>query len=205
MRGGVEDHIDHIIAQWKRERPDLDVSPMAVIARMSRLSRLLERSIAEVLARYGINEPQFGVLAALRRAGPPFRLSPTALYNSLLISSGAMTNRLERLRAAGLVRRIPDPRDGRSVLVALTRKGHRVVDQAVTAHIENEHRLLACLSGEERSQLASLLRKLLIAVEGEAPVPRGRGRTRVGPVRGPGAGTGGDGQGRGARGARVGA
>jgi len=162
-----QDHVDHIVRQWNRERPDLDVSPMTVIARMSRLSRFFERSIEEVLARYGLNESQFGVLAALRRAGPPFCLSPTQLYNSLLISSGAMTNRLERLTAMGLVERIPDPKDRRSVLVALTPAGRKVVDEALTAHVENEHRLLASLTQEERRTLARLLRKLLLGFEDE--------------------------------------
>lgn len=162
------DHVDHILEQWARERPDLDLSPMAVIARMSRLSRILERRIAEVLARYGLNESQFGVLTALRRAGPPFCLSPTALYNSLLISSGAMTNRLDRLTAMGLVRRIPDPRDRRSILVALTPKGLKLIDEVIEAHLQNEQRLLAGLSPSERRTLAGLLRKLLAEFEDEA-------------------------------------
>lgn len=178
----THDHVDHILDQWARERPDLDVSPMAVIARMSRLSRFLEDSIAEVLARFGINEAQFGVLAALRRAGPPHCLSPTDLYNSLLISSGAMTNRLERLTAAGLVKRIPNRRDGRSMLVALTPKGRDVIDRAVAAHAENEHRLLASLSRGEREAMARLLRKLLLQFEDRPPArERAGGRTDRGP------------------------
>ncbi len=163
--GTPRDLVDRILEQWRRERPDLDTSPMGVIARMSRLSRFLERSIASVLAEHGLNESQFGVLAALRRAGPPYCLSPTALYNSLLISSGAMTNRLERLTAAGLVKRIPDPKDRRSVLVMLTPKGLRVVDEAVAAHTENEKQLLAGLTESEREQLGKLLRKLLVQFE----------------------------------------
>lgn len=165
------DHVDHILEQWRRERPDLDLSAMAVIARISRASRILERSIATVLARHGINESQFGVLAALRRAGPPYRLTPTALYNSLLISSGAMTNRLDRLTEAGLVSRTPDPNDRRSILVALTPEGRRVVDEAVTAHTENEHRLLSAFPPREREVLAGLLRKLLVSLEDGARSP----------------------------------
>lgn len=159
------DHVDHILEQWKRQRPDLDTSPMAIIARMSRLSRFLERSIQEVLSEHGVNEPMFGVLAALRRAGRPFRLTPTALYNSLLVSSGAMTNRIDRLSQAGLVERIPDSRDGRSILVALTPKGRRLIDQAVAQHVANEHRLLASLTRDERRVLAGLLRNLLLQFE----------------------------------------
>ncbi|HET7518828.1 MAG TPA: MarR family transcriptional regulator, partial [Actinomycetes bacterium] len=124
----LQDHVDHILEQWAQQRPDLDVSPMGIIGRMSRLSRFLERSIATVLGKYGLNEPQFAVLAALRRAGPPHCLSPTDLYNGLLVSSGAMTNRLDRLAAAGLVERVPDPGDGRSLLVALTGKGQQVIN-----------------------------------------------------------------------------
>jgi DNA-binding MarR family transcriptional regulator len=175
------DHVDHIIEQWVRERSDIDVSPMGVIARMSRLSRFLERSIEEVLARHGINESQFGVLAALRRAGRPYILSPTALYNSLLISSGAMTNRLERLTAGGLVKRIPDPNDGRSVLVALTPKGRKLVDEAVTAHTTNEHRLLATLTEGEKLLLADFLRRLLLQFEDHHPA---RGDGEVVPAKG---------------------
>jgi DNA-binding MarR family transcriptional regulator len=160
-----QDHVDHILEQWSHQRPDLDVSPMGIIGRMSRLSRFLEHSIAEVLARHGLNEPQFAVLAALRRAGPPHWLSPTDLYNSLLVSSGAMTNRLRRLEDAGLVKRIPDPHDGRGLLVALTPKGHRVVDEAVDAHTANEHRLLAALGPSDRDMLVDLLRRLLLQFE----------------------------------------
>ena len=170
----LQDHVDHILEQWAQQRPDLDVSPMGIIGRMSRLSRFLERSIAAVLTRYGLNEPQFAVLAALRRAGPPHTLSPTDLYNGLLVSSGAMTNRLERLAAAGLVERVPDPADGRSLLVALTGKGQRVINEAVAAHTANEHRLLSSLTATERAQLADVLRRLLLQFEDRPPPTRSR-------------------------------
>src|SRR5919202_2289664 len=163
--GPRQDHVDQIVEQWHLQRPDLDVSPMGIIGRMSLLSRFLEHSIAEVLARHGLNESQFAVLAALRRAGPPHCLSPTDLYNSLLVSSGAMTNRLRRLLVAGLVKRMPDPDDGRGLLVALTAKGHRVIDEAVDAHTANEHRLLAALTPPDRELLADLLRRLLLQFE----------------------------------------
>lgn len=167
----LQDHVDHILEQWAQQRPDLDVSPMGIIGRMSRLSRFLERSIAAVLTRYGLNEPQFAVLAALRRAGPPHTLSPTDLYNGLLVSSGAMTNRLERLAAGGLVERVPDPGDGRSLLVALTAKGQKVINEAVAAHTANEHRLLSSLTATERAQLADVLRRLLLQFEDRPPPP----------------------------------
>ena len=175
------DHVDHLVEQWRLARPDLDVSPMGVIARISRLSRILERQIEEVYGAYGLNQAQFGVLAALRRAGPPFCLSPTALYNSLLISSGAMTNRLDRLTSAGLVRRLPDPSDGRSMLVALTARGRRLIDRVVTIHYENEHRLLSSLSPLERQELSTILRKLLLEFEDHAPPePARRGAVATG-------------------------
>lgn len=163
------DHVEYLIEQWRRERPDVDVSPMAIIARMSRLTRLLEREIEDTYATFGLNQAQFGVLAALRRAGPPYCLSPTSLYNSLLISSGAMTNRLERLQTAGLIERIADPDDGRSVLVVLTPKGKRLVDKVVTRHYDNERRLIETLTGRDQVTLSGLLRKLLLAFEDVEP------------------------------------
>jgi DNA-binding MarR family transcriptional regulator len=163
------DHVDHLIQQWKSERPDLDVSPMAVIARLSRLARIFEREVEALYARYGLNQSQFGVLAALRRAGPPYCLSPTALYNSLLISSGAMTNRLDRLGAAGYIDRIPDPEDGRSMLVALTPAGKRLIDRILGPHYENERRLLASLSPGDRERFVEILRKLLLEFEDDLP------------------------------------
>jgi DNA-binding MarR family transcriptional regulator len=163
------DHVDHLIEQWRRERPELDVSPMAVIARIQRLSRILERRIEDVFSQFGLNRAQFGVLAALRRAGPPYCLSPTALYNSQLISSGAMTNRMERLTSAGYVRRVRDENDGRSMLVTLTPKGKRLIDRVLTVHYENERELLAPLSSREQDALAHILRSLLIEFEDYHP------------------------------------
>jgi DNA-binding MarR family transcriptional regulator len=161
----AEDHVDHLLDQWHRERPDLDVSPMEVIARISRLCRILERRIEEGYASDCINQSQFGVLAALRRAGEPYCLSPTALYESLLITSGAITHRLARLTANGYVRRVPDPTDGRGALVMLTPAGKRLIDRALTKHYANEARLLAPLDEKERKTLARMLRRLLIELE----------------------------------------
>ena len=169
------DHVDHLIEQWQQVRPDLDVSPMAVIARISRLCRILERDVEAIYAEFGINRAQFGVLAALRRAGPPYRLSPTALYSSLLITSGAVTNRLERLATAGLVRRIKDPADGRSLLVALTPRGRRLIDRVVALHYERERELLTSLSDRQRTELADVLRRLLLALEDGRPAKTARG------------------------------
>lgn len=167
-----EDYVHQILQQWERERPDLDVSPMGVIGRLSRLTRHLERSIEETFQRHGLGVGGFDVLAALRRSGKPYRLSPTELYNSLLISSGAMTNRIDRLEELGLVERAPDPHDRRSVSVALTPKGREVVDRVLTDHIAKEHDLLSGLTPKEQKQLAGLLRKLLIQFDATRSIER---------------------------------
>lgn len=160
-----QDYVDHILTQWDHERPDLDVSPMGVIGRLSRLSRHLERNIEETFNRYGLGSGGFDVLAALRRAGKPYRLSPTELYNSLMISSGAMTNRIDRLEEMGVVTRAPDPHDRRAILVALTPKGRKLIDQAVAEHAAREKEMLKTLSPKEQEHLAELLRKLLLEFE----------------------------------------
>jgi DNA-binding MarR family transcriptional regulator len=159
------DYVDRILEQWARERPDLDAWPMGVIGRFSRLTRYVEPEIETTFQAHGLPVGGFDVLAALRRAGRPYRLSPTELYNSLLVSSGAMTNRIDRLEEDGLVTRTPDPHDRRSILVALTPKGRRIVDAALTRHVAKEEELLAALSPKENKELARLLRKLLASFE----------------------------------------
>lgn len=159
----IMDHLDEILTQWRRERPDLDTSPMGPVGRIWRTSRIFRRRIEEVFAEYGLNGGGFDVLAALRRAGPPHRLTPTALYNSLMISSGAMTNRLDRLAEAGLIERFPDSKDRRSVLVGLTPRGRKLIDEAVVNSTATERELLSPLSAAERKELGALLRKLLLA------------------------------------------
>lgn len=160
--GGVE----RILQQWSAERPDLDVSGMGVFGRLSRAERMLDRSLAQTFARYGLNRGEFDVLATLRRAGGPYGLTPTDLYRSMMRSSAAMTNRIDRLEERELVRRSPDPGDRRGVLITLTEEGHDLIEEVVEAHVEGEERLLGALSGEEREQLATLLRKLLVSMEG---------------------------------------
>lgn len=157
------DEIDRIVEQWNRERPDLDVSPTHTLQRITRLALLQGVSFARVFARYGISFGEYVVLVALRRAGPPYRLNPTRLFNAVILSSGAMTNRLDRLEKLGLVERLPDPTDRRGRLVALTDGGLELVDTAVVEHLENEQRLLGALDDGEREQLAGLLRKLLLS------------------------------------------
>jgi DNA-binding MarR family transcriptional regulator len=161
----MRDYVDHILEQWLREAPDHDPSPMGVFGRISRASRLLERRIESVFARHHLQSGRFDVLAALRRAGEPYVLSPTSLYNSLLVTSGAMTHRLERLAADGLIERNRDPNDGRGLLVALTPAGMAALDDALADHLANEHVLIEALSPTERDQLAVLLRKLLVALD----------------------------------------
>ena len=174
-----EDAIDRIVHQWNRERPDLDVSATHVLQRITRLYLLQSNSFAEVLGRFGLTFGEYEVLAALVRSGPPYRMKPSELVGALVLSSGAMTNRIDRVEAAGLVRRLPDPEDRRGTLVALTDRGRRVVDEAVRAHLENEERLLSVLSASERRQLADLLRKLLLADQFAALDP-GRASSREG-------------------------
>jgi DNA-binding MarR family transcriptional regulator len=159
------DQVDGIVAQWRRERPDLDTKPMEVIGRLSRLSRILEREVEKGYARSGLQGGRFSVLAALRRTGTPYRLSPTDLYNSLLVTSGAMSRRLKRLMDAGLIVRERERRDRRYMLVSLTDEGRAAIDEALTQHLRNEQRLMSVLTPRERALLAQLLRKLLCALE----------------------------------------
>lgn len=160
-----QDGVELILAQWARERPDLDVSPMGVVGRIFRLSHLLQQAVQEVFSSYGLHRGEFDVLATLRRAGKPHRLTPTGLSDALMVSSGGMTNRLDRLEKAGLVARQPDPGDRRGSLVGLTDEGFNLVDEAVTEHVANEQRLLSALVDAQQDELAALLRKLLLSLE----------------------------------------
>lgn len=157
----TKDAVDTILEQWQRERPDLDTSPMGVIGRLSRVSQHLDKGIQAALAELGISPGEFDVLANLRRSGEPYRLNPSTLYQALMLSSGAMTNRLDRLEQAGYVRRLPDPQDRRGTLVQLTEKGVQFIDQAVEVHVNNENRLISALSTGERDQLRSILGRWL--------------------------------------------
>ena len=169
-----EDEIDRIVGQWNKERPDLDVSATHVLQRITRLSLLQEVSFARVFAGHGLTWGEYLVLAALRRAGPPYRMNPTALYGSVILSSGGMTKRLDRLERAGLVERLPDPSDRRGRLVALTDRGMELVDAAVIDHLANEEGLLGALSASERRGLSDLLRKLLESEPFRVLDPTGR-------------------------------
>ncbi|MBI5089916.1 MAG: MarR family transcriptional regulator [Actinobacteria bacterium] len=155
------DHVDRLITQWSRERPDLELAPMATIGRLGRLHALVSRSIADVFATHGLQIGEFDVLAALRRSGEPFTMKPTDLAHVLMLSPAGMTNRVDRLEAAGWIERRSDPDDRRSSLVHLTDAGRDVVDRAVTDHVANEARLLEPLSTSERTALDTALRTLL--------------------------------------------
>jgi DNA-binding MarR family transcriptional regulator len=158
------DGVDAILQQWQRERPDLDTSPIAVIGRISRLSREIERRLEPVYAASGLEPGWYDVLATLRRAGPPYRLRPTDFAATLMLTSSGTTKRLDRLEAAGHITREPDPSDRRGVLITLTPEGRRLVDQAAVAHMANEKRILGGLTPAEQRQLAGLLRKLRLTL-----------------------------------------
>lgn len=159
------DRAARAVEQWGSERPDLDASPMAVLGRLAEAACVTRDRINPVFARFGLQPGEFDVLATLRRSGKPHALTPTALYEATMISSGAMTNRLDRLESAGLIARESHPTDRRGVVVRLSEKGRALIDEAVTAHVENEHEILSCLTPEERGALAALLAKLIAGVE----------------------------------------
>jgi DNA-binding MarR family transcriptional regulator len=159
--GGQRDEVDDLVAGWRAERPDLDLEPLQVLSRVSRLARHLDRARRTAFAGHGLETWEFDVLSALRRQGEPHQLSPGALLRATLVTSGTMTNRIDRLAESGLVRRLPDPQDKRGVLVQLTERGQTVADAALTDLLEHERGLLAGLDISERDLLASLLRLLL--------------------------------------------
>lgn len=160
-----EDHVDRILSQWRRERSDLDVEPMGLLGRLARLSTYLGREVERTFSEFGLSSASFDVLAALRRSGKPYRLSPGDLLGTTMITSGTMTNRIDQLEKAGLVERLTNPEDRRSLLIALTQPGLELVERAVTAHVANQHRLTALLEPEERKELDAIAKKYLAAFE----------------------------------------
>jgi len=162
---GQRDHLDLIVEQWRRERPDLDADAIGILGRLFRTARLADDALAAPVRRQGLEQGWFDLLAALRRAGAPFELNPKALRLATMLSSGGMTKRLDRLEEAGLVERRPDPDDRRGTLVRLTRKGKTVIDKAAGEHAANERRLLDALGTDEQRQLDGLLRRLLAGLE----------------------------------------
>ncbi|MBB2687222.1 UNVERIFIED_ORG: DNA-binding MarR family transcriptional regulator [Rhizobium etli] len=156
-----QDHVDRILAQWRRERPDLDVEPMGILGRLKCLGTHLGREVETVLMQHGLSTSAFDVLATLRRSGAPHRLSPGELLEMTMVSSGTMTNRIDQLEKAGFVERILNPEDRRSVLIALTEKGLATVEEAVGAHVANQQRLTRNLTAEDKAEFDRLLKKFL--------------------------------------------
>lgn len=164
-RVASSDAVDRITEQWHRERPDLDTEPMAVFGRIYRLARAMGDRVEQVYGRFGIGRGEFDVLATLRRAGEPYSLSPTALAESLMLTTGGMTGRLDKLQKAGLVERCPDPADRRALKACLTDRGRELVDEALAAGLVVQGEALGHLPPEDRSVLADHLRSLLSALE----------------------------------------
>ena len=159
------DEVDRIVDAWVRERPDLDFSPLEVLSRVDRLSRHLDRARRAAFRRSDLDPWEWDVLSALRRAGDPFQLSPKQLLQQTLVSSGTMTNRIDRLVGRRLVHRESDPADGRSILVTLTSDGRTRVDAAITRLVDAEATLLSRVSRADRERLAALLRKLSLGFD----------------------------------------
>ncbi|MGV8859281.1 MarR family winged helix-turn-helix transcriptional regulator [Rhodoglobus sp.] len=159
------DEVDRIVEAWSRERPDLDFAPLHVLSRVGRLAKHLERARRAAFAVAGVEPWEFDVLSALRKAGAPYQLSPTALVQQTMVSSGTMTNRIDRMVARGLVERRTDPNDGRGVIVLMTASGRERVDEAITSLVHDETKLLSRMSPLEQERLSSLLRKL--SLDGE--------------------------------------
>ena len=156
----AHDEVDRIVDAWLRERPDLDFAPLQVLSRVARLSKHLDRARRTAFSRSELDSWEFDVLSALRRAGAPYELSPKALLQQTLVSSGTMTNRIDRLVERGLVTRRTDPNDGRGIFVGMNPAGLTRVDAAITRLVDAEAELLATLSPSEQTGLATLLRKL---------------------------------------------
>jgi DNA-binding MarR family transcriptional regulator len=163
----MEDEVDRLVAAWRRERPDLDVEPLEVLSRISRLARHLDRARRTAFAEHALEPWEFDVLTALRRAGTPYQLSPGQLLTQTLVTSGTMTNRIDRLAGKGLVQRLPDPDDRRGVLVRLTQAGQERADAALSGLLDHERQILAELPDTQRKELAALLRQLVAPFDNE--------------------------------------
>jgi len=170
---GFSDHVSRIQQEWNRERPDVDVSPQGVIGRLHRLADFLDEELLTVYRAYDLGAGDFDVLATLRRAGDPFERTPGELAQFTMVTTGAMTKRIDRLERAGLVTRRSSDTDGRGRVIALTPAGRKVIDSAFTEHMANERRLLAELTTTEAAQLERLLAKWLARFENPVTPPGG--------------------------------
>ncbi|ENY71329.1 HTH-type transcriptional regulator pecS [Aeromonas diversa CDC 2478-85] len=157
------DHVDRLLVQWQHQRPDLDCSPMGVLGRLSRMSRIIDKRVNETFKNNALSAVEFDILATLRRFNEP--MTPTGLYQTLMLSSGAMSTRIEQLVQRGLIERIASPEDRRSCCVVLTKEGKDLIDKAVEEHVINEKAILDPLTDEQREQLANLLRAWLLTNE----------------------------------------
>lgn len=164
----TSDEVDRIVDAWQQERPDLDVAPLQILSRVSRLARYLDIARREAFAANDLEPGEFDVLAALRRTGKPYALTPSALISQNLVTSGTMTNRIDRLESKNLVARLPDPSDGRGVLVQLTQSGKSAVDRALEELLSREKQLLATVSKVDREKLANVLRDIVLPFDEEA-------------------------------------
>ncbi|MEZ5651623.1 MAG: MarR family transcriptional regulator [Burkholderiaceae bacterium] len=165
---GDPDIVERGIAQWRRERPDIDCSGKAIVGRILRLQEVILKAVNEALAPHGLRYSSYAVLATLRASGPPYRMSPWRLVETLLLSSGGTSNLLARLEADGLIERHADPSDGRAVIVELTAQGHALTERAMADHAAVERRLVAMLSAGEQAAMAAMLSRMLV---GNGPPP----------------------------------
>lgn len=162
---GERDRLDEMLDEWRRERPEIDASAMALVPRVMRLAYFYDRAMQRASRQFGLKPGWLDVLSSLRRTKAPHRMPATELARAVLLSSGGMTSRIDRMEEAGLVRRLPDPSDRRGVLVELTDKGHDVIDRAIDAHLELYARLTSVLGSAERSTFIDLMRKQTVAFE----------------------------------------
>jgi DNA-binding MarR family transcriptional regulator len=163
-----EDSIDRILQVWQRELPDLDLATEGIVERIQKLNKHLARAMNETLAEFNIDRGEWWLLGSLRKSGPPYRLSPGQLAANMGLSSGAMTNRLDRLESAGLVRRLPDPSDRRALQIELTEAGWQAWQDSVGVQAQKEALIASALNDAEKGQLNALLRRLMLQFEGEA-------------------------------------
>ncbi len=160
-----QDHVDRVQAQWRAERPEIDTSPMGVIARLHRIADALRGELLTLYREHGLGEGEFDILATLRRSGAPFELTPSELAQQTMVTTGAVSKRLDRLETTGFVTRRENLEDARGRVVALTSQGRDTIDRAYEAHMRNEARLLDHFSAAEREQLRGLLRSWALKLE----------------------------------------
>jgi len=160
------DKVDKVIEQWNQARPDLDVSSTGLVGRFKRITQHLGQEMEKTFAEHGLNHASFDVLATLRRSGPPYALSPNDLLATMMVTSGTMTNRIDQLSKSGLVERVKNPDDARSVIISLTKKGFAIIDATVTDHVATQDRLTSVFTADEQESINLLLKKFLHSFEG---------------------------------------